>query len=73
MKGKRESGKKSKPDSEETTADLPLQYSGEVKVVYVPEPPKAPEGKRIHKRRPLPPVPEGDDAPDPDSSSEKAG
>jgi len=49
------------PDDTGTTEDVPLEPSGEVQIDYLPEPPEAPEGKRIHRRRPLPLVPEGDD------------
>jgi hypothetical protein len=62
-------------DSEEEAHDedvgasdhFPLKQSGEVKVPHLPEPPRASEEKKIHRRRPLPLVPEGEDDPDPSS------
>src|SRR5207302_3133930 len=35
-----------------------LESRGEAKLSYTETPPEAPEGKRIHRRRPLPPIPE---------------
>ena len=50
------------------TSDLPLQSMGEAKLEYLSKPPEAPEGKQIHPRRPLPPLPEGDDEANANSS-----
>ena len=48
--------------------EVSLDYSGEVVVVPRESLPKPPEGKRIHRRRPLPQVPqappEGEDKED---------
>lgn len=52
---------KSKPKEPKTTGKVPagdkrasLTSLGEVQVKYEPAPAKAPEGKKIHPRRPLP-------------------
>ena len=44
---------------EATTMEIPR--TGEVVVPATAEPPPAPPGKTIHRRRPLPPVKEPDD------------
>ncbi|MDB5321306.1 MAG: hypothetical protein JWN40_2937 [Phycisphaerales bacterium] len=44
---------------------IQLRQIGEIRVSYQPDPPKAPEGKHIHARRPLPAVPEPQSEQDP--------
>lgn len=48
------------PSERPSTSDegVVLELKGEAKLSYTETPPKAPEGKRIHRRRPLPPIPE---------------
>jgi hypothetical protein len=53
---------------EEQVADLPAQTPEEVTLEYLPEPPGGPEGRRIHKRRRPPAVPEGPEESDPHPS-----
>jgi hypothetical protein len=67
---KRESGSERKRERESTPppGEIPLQSPEETTVEYLPSAPKGPPGKRIHPRRPLPPVPEGTPEPDPDPS-----
>jgi len=50
------------------TGEFILESSGEVVVTHLPSPPKGPPEKKIHPRRPLPPVP---DARPPKAESEK--
>ena len=47
-----------------------LESKGEAKLSYTETPPKAPGGKRIHQRRPLPPIPEA--APKPAEDEQKS-
>jgi hypothetical protein len=51
------------PPSTESNKDAPrrLQRSGEIVVPTEALPPKAPVGKQIHRRRPIPPVPEAEE------------
>jgi hypothetical protein len=51
---------KSPPKPAAPEKPVPLQPAGEVVVTPEPCAPKAPPGKTIHPRRPLPPVPEKD-------------
>jgi hypothetical protein len=48
-------------DSEDEATTMEIPSSGEVVVPATDEPPPAPPGKTIHRRRPLPPVKEPDD------------
>ena len=49
--------KRDLPDSS-SPGETHLESAGEVTLDPQDEPPKPPEGKHIHPRRPLPPVPE---------------
>jgi len=59
----RQQGNESQDDSSSTT-NASLRYSGEFVVQHQTLPPKPPDEKRIHPRRPLPRVPEPADSPD---------
>ena len=60
MKGqKHKAGKKHSDPYSTPLPEAALEPAGEVEVVYQEVPPTPPEGKKIHKRRPLPPTPEG--------------
>jgi hypothetical protein len=61
-----QSPEEDRPESESGHGSL--KSRGEVVVTYQPEATKAPEWKHIHQRRPMRPVPEGDDVPDRGSS-----
>jgi hypothetical protein len=68
----------SKPNEEDTSEDrdeIALPSSGEVVLKPNEMPPKGEPGKRIHPRRPLPPIPEGKpdqtDSSDPEESVPK--
>ena len=49
------------PEEGEDEATMEIPSPGEVVVPASDEPPPAPPGKTIHRRRPLPPVKEPDD------------
>jgi hypothetical protein len=63
QKKKSGTGQKSAP-APLTAKDLNLKAAGEVSVTHQELPPSPPEAKKIHLRRPLPPVPnaEGDES-----------
>ncbi len=54
----------------DTVSETRIEPAGEFAVEHSPAPPKGPADKSIHRRRPLPPVPEkkpkttADEAPD---------
>ena len=50
-----------KEKRKDDTAECPLESRGEAVVSHEAEPPRVPKGKRIHPRRPAPPVPDKDD------------
>jgi hypothetical protein len=61
------------PEQPSSAEGIVLESSGEAKLSYAETPPKAPEGKGIHRRRPLPPIPDAapkraEDEQNPDSS-----
>jgi len=53
----RTSAKEPDAPSPEPPAEKRIKPQGEVVVEHHPTPPKGPDDKRIHPRRPLPPVP----------------
>jgi hypothetical protein len=55
---KSESGASERPDKSKAQEEITLQPSGEVVVTHTETAAKAPEGKQIHPRRPLPRIPE---------------
>jgi len=55
---KRKSGKKAESGASTRARKTLLEPAGEIEVVYQEVPPTPPEGKKIHKRRPLPRTPE---------------
>jgi hypothetical protein len=58
------------PLNEIPAADLPLSEQGEVVIPSSDAPPLLPEGKTIHRRRPLPAVPTGCGSPEPSDQSD---
>jgi len=56
--GKRQARKKRKARNSESQDNTALKPAGEFEVAYQEAPPMPPEDKKIHKRRPLPQVPE---------------
>lgn len=59
MQGRKpEARKKQKARNSQPLREAPLDPAGEVEVIYRDLPPRPPEDKKIHKRRPLPRVPE---------------
>lgn len=46
------------PKPADQKKDVPLQPAGETEVRYDETATRPPEGKQIHRRRPLPPIPE---------------
>ncbi len=55
----------------DTVRQTRVEPAGEFVVEHQPIPPKGPPDKSIHRRRPLPPVPEKEPKPDADESSDK--
>jgi len=58
--------KKHKRKEPSSVRSVTLKSLGQAKVTYAPQPPRAPEGKQIHARRPLPVVPEKRELPESD-------
>jgi len=50
-----------KEKRKDDTAECLIELRGEAVVSYEAKPPRAPKGKRIHPRRPAPPVPDKED------------
>ena len=53
-----ESGESKPPDKPKAWEEITLQPSGEAVVTHTETAARAPEGKQIHPRRPLPRIPE---------------
>lgn len=59
MQGRKpEARKKQKARNSPPLRETALEPAGEVEVIYQDVPPRPPEDKKIHQRRPLPQVPE---------------
>jgi len=48
--------KKPEPEESSQAESFEISYAGEVTIPSAAEPPAAPPDKKIHRRRPLPPV-----------------
>jgi hypothetical protein len=66
MSEKKEDCEPSKPESSEpmSTDEMPAQSGGEVHIDYRQAPARPPAGHKIHPRKKIPAVPEGEERPD---------